>query len=221
VKKLLVGCLIIAVLGAIVFAVGGYFLYRAASPVLENARNYLEGMSELGELEKEIANTAPHAPPESGELTEAQVERFVRVQDSVRAALGQRFNEIEQKYEHLKANAEARKQPSMGEMLSALSDIANVFVQARRFQVNALNQEGFSQAEYSWVRDRIFQAAGMEVTSMVDLKKLEDAVRRGTGVDNIGAPRVPSPNVPEKNRALVKPHLEKMDQWLPLAFFGL
>jgi hypothetical protein len=221
VKKLLVGCLIIAVLGAIVFAVGGYFLYRAASPVLENARNYLEGMSELGELEKEIANTAPHAPPESGELTEAQVERFVRVQDSVRAALGQRFNEIEQKYEHLKANAEARKQPSMGEMLSALSDIANVFVQARRFQVNALNQEGFSQAEYSWVRDRIFQAAGMEVTSMVDLKKLEDAVRQGTGVDNIGAPRVPSPNVPEKNRALVKPHLEKMDQWLPLAFFGL
>ena len=220
-RKLLIGCLVIAVLGAIVFAVGGYFLYRAASPVFENARNYFEGMSELGELEKKIANTAPHAPPETGELTETQVQRFVRVQDSVRGALGQRFNEIEQKYQHLKANADAQQQPSMGEMLSALSDIANVFVQARRFQVNALNQEGFSQAEYSWVRDRVYQAAGMEITSMVDLKKLEEAVRQGTGIDNIGAPRVPSPNVPEKNRALVKPHLDKMDQWLPLAFFGL
>lgn len=220
-KKLLVGCLVIAVLGAIVVAVGGYFLYRAASPVLENARTYLEEMSELGELDKQITNTAPHAPPETGELTEAQVVRFVRVQDGVRAALGQRFNEIEQKYQHLKANAEARQQPTVSEMLSALSDIANVFVQARRFQVNALNQEGFSQVEYSWVRDRVFQAAGMEVTSMVDLKKLESAVREGTGIDNIGAPRVPSPDVPEKNRALVKPHLSKMDEWLPLAFFGL
>ena len=221
VKKLLVGCLIIVVLGVILFAVGGYFLYRAASPYVENARDYLEGMREVGDLEKQITNTTPYAPPESGELTEAQVERFVRVQDSVRAALGQRFNEIDQKYQRLKADAEARRQPSVGDMMNALSDIANVFVQARRYQVNALNQEGFSQAEYSWVRDRVFQAAGMEITAMVDLQKLESAVREGTGIDNIGAPRVPSPEVPEKNRALVKPHLDKLDDWLPLAFFGL
>ena len=35
-------------------------------------------------------------------------------------------------------------------------------MQARRYQVDALNQEQFSQAEYCWVRDRIFQAAGMK-----------------------------------------------------------
>ena len=40
-KKLLVGCLVIVVLGAILFAVGGYILYRAASPVIQDARNYL------------------------------------------------------------------------------------------------------------------------------------------------------------------------------------
>ena len=220
-KKLLVGCLVIAVLGAILFAVGGFFLYRAAVPVYENARNYLEGMGKLSELDKQISNRTPHAPPETGELTEAQMERFVRVQDRVRTALGQRFNEIEQKYQHLKVNAESNKQPSVTDMLSALSDLGNLFIQARRYQVDALNQEGFSQAEYSWVRDRVFQAAGMEVTSMIDLKKLETAVREGTGIDNIGAPRVPSPDVPEKNRALVQPHLDKMDQWIPLVFFGL
>ncbi len=220
-KKLLVGCLIITVLGAIVLAVGGFFLYRAARPVIDNARNYVEGLSELSELDKQISNTTPHAPPATGELTEAQMERFVRVQESVRAALGQRFNEIEKKYQHMRAEAEAKKQPSVSEMLSALSDLGNLFVQARRYQVDALNQEGFSQSEYSWVRDRVFQAAGMEVTSMVDLKKVETAIREGTGIDNIGAPRVPSPDVPEKNRALVKPHLDKMDQWIPLAFFGL
>ncbi len=220
-KKLLGGCLVVAVLGAIAVAVGGFFLYRAASPVLDNARGYLQQMRALDELEKQIANTAPHAPPESGELTEAQVARFARVQDTVRTALGQRFEAIEAKYEHLKGDAGNRPPPSVSEVLGALSELANVFVEARRYQVDALNQEGFSQAEYSWVRDRVFRAAGMEVTSMVDLDKLERAVRDGTGIESIGAPRVPAPDVPERNRALVKPHLDKMDRWIPLAFFGL
>lgn len=219
-KKLLGGCLVVLVLGAIVAGVGAYFLYRAASPVIQNARNYLEGMNELGEIEKQISNRSTYAAPQAGELTEEQVQRFVRVQDNVRAALGQRFREIEEKYEYLR-NSSGDRQPSVGEVLSSLSEIGSLFVQARRFQVSALNQEGFSQDEYSWVRDRVFQAAGMEVTQMVDLRKIESAVREGTGIENIGAPRVPSPDVPERNRELVKPHLQKMDQWIPLAFFGL
>jgi len=72
----------------------------------------------------------------------------------------------------------------MAEMMVALGDLANLFVQARRFQVDALNQERFSQAEYSWVRDRIFQAAGVHVTSTIDLRKLEarGVVRGGTAI---------------------------------------
>lgn len=211
----------IVVLGGVLAAVAGFYLYRTASGVVENARNYLEGMSELGELEKQITSRSPYAAPASGELTDAQMERFARVQASVRAALGERVNEIEKKYEHLKANADTQQQLSLREVIGALQEITSLFVQTRRFQVNALNQEGFSQSEYSWVRDRVFQAAGMEVTAMLDLKKIEDAVREGTGIENIGAPKVPSPNVPEKNRALVKRYLTKMDEWLPLAFFGL
>jgi hypothetical protein len=220
-KKFLVGCLVIVVLGGILFAVGGYLLYRAASPVLEDARNYLSRMAELGDLEKDIANRTPYTPPATGELTETQMQRFARVQDSTRSALGQRMTEIEAKYADLKTKADGGQQPSAGEIFSALGEIGTIFVQARRYQINALNQEGFSQAEYSWVRDRVFQAAGMEVTNMIDLKKIEDAVRNGTGIDNIGAPRVPTPKVPEANRAIVKPYLERMDDWLPLAFFGL
>jgi hypothetical protein len=67
----------------------------------------------------------------------------------------------------------------------------------------------------------VFQAAGMEVTPKIDLTQLEDAVREGTGLEDFKAPRVPTLEVPEKNRTLVKPHLGKADQWLPLVFFGL
>jgi hypothetical protein len=222
-KKLLFGCLGIAVLAGILFAVGGYILYRAASPVFDSARGYLQGLSKLSELDKNIVNQSAYAPPETGELTQSQVERFARVQDSVRKALGQRMTEIEEKYKRFKVNAENREQPSIGEVLNGLNDIAGVYTDARRFQVNALNEEKFSQAEYSWVRDRVFQAAGKEVVNQVDLKKIEDAVRNNTGVsvDTSRAPTVPLAPVPEKNRELVKPYLDQMDSWIPLAFFGL
>ena len=220
-KKLLVGCLGILVLGAIVLGVGLYFVYRAATPLIDDARGYLAGMSQLEEIEREITNTAPYAAPPSGELTAPQVQRFVRVQQHVRASLGQRFKEIEVKYAHLKGEGESTTRVGFADMVNSLRDITNVYVDARRYQVEALNKEGFSQEEYAWVSERMFQAAGMEISSRIDLRKLEEAVRRGTGAENITADRIPRPNVPPKNRELVKPYVDQMDEWLPLVFFGL
>jgi hypothetical protein len=220
-KKLLVGCLVILVLAAVVLGVGSYFLYRAATPLIEDARSYMEGLSKLSEIERDIDNTADYDPPASGELTESQVQRFVRVQQHVRTQLGARFNEIEQKYEHLKNSSDSGTPAAFTDVIGALRDITNVYVDARRYQVDALNKEGFSQDEYSWVRDRMFQAAGMEVGSRVDLSKIEDAIRSGTGIEGIRADRLPKPDVPQRNRELVKPYVERMDEWLPLVFFGL
>ena len=220
-KKLLVGCLVIVALGAIAVATGSYFLYRAATPYIEDARNYLRGLSELSDLEKNITNRTPYSPPSSGELSETQVQRFTRVQDHVRTTLGQRMKEFEEKYQHLKTDNPGNRQPSFSEMMSGLRDLASVFTDARRYQVDALNKEGFSQEEYSWVRTRVFEAAGIEVANMIDFGQLERAVREGTGMEDFTAPRIPTRDVPEKNRALVKPYLKQMDEWLPLAFFGL
>lgn len=220
-KKLLVGCLVIALFAAVLFAVGGYLLYRTAAPVLEDARSYLQGLTELGELEKDITNQSAYSAPAHGELTEAQVQRFVRVQDSVRSAMGQRMTEIEEKYKHLKANAENREQPSISEMLGALRELGGLFVQARRYQIDALNRENFSQDEYRWVRNRVFEAAGIEVASIVDLQKIGEAARKNTGIEDLQAPELPKVDVPEANRALVKPYVGQMDRWIPLAFFGL
>jgi hypothetical protein len=219
VKKLLVGCLVILVLGAVLFGVAAYFLYRAASPVIQNARETIAGWSELERLDDSIEKKDPFNPPASNELTQAQVDRFVRVQEHVRTTLGQRMKDIETKYENL--NREQGRDPTFGESMQALRELAGVFIEARRIQVDALNKEGFSQDEYSWVRERVFQAAGIEVASRMDFRKLEEAIRSGTGIEKIETPNVPKPNVPERNRALVKPHLDKMDEWLPLVFFGL
>ena len=218
-KKLVVGCLVIVALGAIAVVAGSYYLYRAATPYIENARSYLQGLSELDAIQKNIKNTTPYRAPETGELTEPQLQRFARVQDHVRASLGQRMKEFEEKYQHLKSGNNA--QPSITELITGLRDLAGVFLDARRYQVDALNQEGFSQQEYSWVRARVFEAAGIEAAHMIDLSELERAVRDGAGVTDFKAPEMPKMDVPEKNRELVKPYLKQMDEWIPLAFFGL
>lgn len=216
-KKLLIGCLVILVLGAVVIGVGSYFLYRAASPLIQDARNYLEGMSQLGEIDRQITNRASYTAPGSGELNDAQVQRFVRVQQHVRGQLGQRFKEIESKYEYLRSS----NNPSVTELLSSLREITGVYVDARRYQVEALNKENFSQDEYSWVRDRVFEAAGMEIGSRIDIEKLSEAIRNGTGLEGVSTENIPRPDVPAKNRELVKPYVGQMDEWLPLVFFGL
>jgi uncharacterized protein (DUF3084 family) len=131
-KKLLIGCLVILVLCAIAAGVVSYFLYRAASPLIEDARNYVQGMSQLDEIERQLVNKAPYTGPASGELTEAQVERFVRVQQSMRKQLGQRMREIEQKYDDLRSHTDTSAQVSFTQLLSGLRDITGVYVDARR-----------------------------------------------------------------------------------------
>lgn len=220
-QKLLVGCLVVVILAAIALGVGGYLAYRAASPTLQRARDYVGSLGRLGELsdlDAQIARRGPFEPPASGELTDAQVTRFVEVQHHMRQSLGARMQEIEAKYQGLSRDGERR--PTPGEIFSGLADVAGLFVDARRAQVEALNAQGLSQAEYDWIKGRVYAAAGMQVVSGIDLRQIEKMARDGAAQVGMEPPSVPAPDVPARNRELVTPHLSEMKDWLPLAFFG-
>jgi hypothetical protein len=221
VQKLLVGCLVVIVLAVIALGVGGFFAYRAASPALQQARDYVTNLGRLGELadlDKQITRRGAFDAPANGELTESQVTHFVKVQQHMREGLGTRMKDIETKYQGL--SKDSSRQPTPSELFSGLADIAGLFVDARRYQVEALNSEGLSQAEYDWVKGRVYAAAGMQLASGVDLRQLEKMAKDGAEQVGVTPPSLPSPDVPERNRELVKPHLAEMKGWLPLAFFG-
>ncbi len=200
-------------------AVAGYLAYRAATPYIQQGREYIEAAKTLPELDARVQEQQAYAAPPSGELTAVQVERFARVQATVRAALGTRMEEIEKKYEGLKGSSD--RQPSPAELFSALREYVGLFVDARRYQVDALNTESFSQSEYEWVRARVYAAAGVQLSSAFDFRQLEQMVRSGGERAGIDVRNVDLPEVPERNRALVKPHMNEISSWLPLAFFGL
>jgi hypothetical protein len=124
-------------------------------------------------------------------------------------------------------SAEIRKKTEGSEPLSfadvrtLFSDFANIYIEARRAQVGALNIHKFSDGEYTWVKHRVYEAAGMEVASGLDFSALEDLAREGAQRSSTKLPDMPMPQVPPANIALVKPHIARLKEWLPMAVLGL
>jgi hypothetical protein len=224
-KKLLAGCLVVVVLLTVVAGVGAYFLWRAARPAFDSARQMVEGVSQLSEvveMEDRLANTSPYEGPVNGELTAEQVERFLRVQTHVKQTLGTRAEAFREKYKELATTRPDGTEvpPSLSQLLAGLSDMSQIYLDARRAQVDALNTEKFSRAEFSWVRLRVYQAAGIEA-ARYDPRELEKLLQAMASGAKVTVPDVELPDAPAKNRELVKPHAAQLMEWLAMASFGL
>lgn len=221
-KKILVGCLVVFVIALIGFGVAGFYAFRWARPMIEGTATYLDRAREMARLADRITNKSPYAPPENGQLTATQVERFVAVQTRVRDELGERWSAIETKSAEIRDKTKANQRDlTFAEFTSVFSDLAGIYTEARRAQVNALNVQRFSDAEYTWVRRRVYEAAGMEIAGGIDMSKIEDLAREGALNSNVTLPDLPKPKVPGANITLVKPHLAKIKEWVPMAFLGL
>jgi hypothetical protein len=220
-KKVLTGCLIVVVVALIGFGVAGYYAYRIARPMIDGAGDYLAKAREMSQLGDRVVNRAPYIPPKNGELTQAQVERFLAVQTRVRSELDKQWAEIETRSAEIQKKAEGGDHLSLSEVTGIFRDLAGTYIDARRAQVVALNTQKFSDAEYSWVRRRVWEAAGMDLASGMDMSAIEDLARQGAQKPDFKLPDMPMPEVPEANIKLVKPHAAKLKGWIPIAVLGL
>jgi hypothetical protein len=221
-KKILTGCLIVAVLALAGLGVALFYAYRMAKPMIDSALTYMETANEVARLGDGLANRAPYIPPANGELTAAQVDRFMAVQARVSDELKDRWTEIETKSAEFRERSKAgQKDVTLADLRSMLSSIGGIWIDGRRVQVNALNIHKFSDAEYAWVRLRVYEAAGMEIAGGIDMSTIEDLARQGAQKGNFELPDIPPAQVPEANITLVRPHLAKLKGWMPMAVLGL
>ena len=221
-KKVALGCLIVLVIALIGFGVAGYYAYRWAQPMIQSTGDYLDRAREMTRLGDRVQNRAPYVPPASGELTVLQVDRFIAVQGRVRDELGSRWTDIETKSAEIREKTQNnQRELTFAEFTTVLSDLSSLYIEARRAQVNALNVQKFSDGEYAWVRNRVYEAAGMELVGGIDMSKIEALARDSAQKSNVRLPDMPKPNVPEANLKLVKPHLAKLKESFPLALLGL
>jgi hypothetical protein len=214
VKKLGIGCLVVLVLFLVLGAVAAYFVYdRLVQPAAEYAASFKE-LGALSELERRVKNTSAFTAPDSGELSEEAVERFIGVQDAMRKRLGKRLDGLKAKYDQIERQR-GGGEASFREAMGALKDLTSTLVEAKRAQVDALNAAGFSVEEYEWVRNQAYAGLGV-VAGAFDVKDLARAAREGG--ESLGAA---VGEVSEHNRELIKRHEAKLRELAPLAFFGL
>jgi len=215
VKKILIGSGIFAGLLAMGGAVGSYYVYHRISSTIGGFAQ----LAKVPELERSVRNRSPYQPPRSGELTREQVERYLRVEQAIRASLGARAQDMQQKYRSLLAKKEATA-VDLPDLVAAYGDLAKAYLEAKRVQVRALNQAGFSLDEYRWIRRQSYAALGLPMMDLDIAQMVKDA-RAGRQTAPPVGPMTVGPSGPEANQELVKAHRKELEDYAGLAFFGL
>jgi hypothetical protein len=219
-KKLAIGCLVVLVVLGLAGSLATFYLYHVVRTKIADSASALAAFKELPELERRVRNKGEYRAPESDLLSRAQVERLASVQAAVRTAMGARFAEIERRYKTLFEKKEATVL-DVPEVLAAYRDLAGLWLVGKRAQVDALNAQGFSRAEYRWVRDRVYRALGLPLMS-VDVSELIARGMRGEQVEEPGRLEGSvGPSGPIENQKLIEAFKKGLEENAALAIFGL
>lgn len=205
-KKILIGCFGVVVLVAV--AGGAVTYFKVIKPGME----FVGGMAEIGqefqELNDSVENQANFAAPADGALDEGQFDRFLAAHQLMRGQLEERLQSLNQKYTELEAEIDERGgQAGIGDMVGAYADLADLLIEAKRAQVQALNAQDFSIEEYNWTRERVYKALG-ESVAVAAIAQSGNATQFNQ-------------TVPQETIDLVEPHREELMQTYVLAWWGL
>jgi hypothetical protein len=218
-KKLAIGCGIVLVVALIAGAVGTYF-------VVNKVRSTVAGFAELGkvpDLERQVRNKSAFVPPGSGELTSDQVARYIAVRQQVRQTMGDRFKQIDAKYKSLmeRVNRDQHTALDVPQLIGVYQELAGLYVLGKQAQVDALNARNLSLGEFRWIQEQAYTAIGLPVMNM-DVSRFIDDVKEGRQPEQPGQLALPVSSVTsDKNKSLVEPHRQLLEDNASLSFFGL
>ena len=211
-KKVAIGCAVVAGALALVLGIGAFWAFRAA-------RGYVEDLAVLNQIpamNEQIEDQSPYHPPADERMDADQVAKYAEVQRTMRQVLGARLDELEEKYSVLQ---EMDRDPTMREVLGVWSDVATLVVQAKQAQVDAINAAGLSLEEYHWIRQQTLAALGYGVWGWDVEAIAEDPTEMLEAMQETDPPDA---ETLQYNRALLSDYEDELEEeWLALSFFGL
>jgi hypothetical protein len=216
-KKVAIGCLGVLVVCGIVAAGAAYYVYRQAKGAIATFAE----LGQIPEIERGLRVRGDFTPPVSGELTEQQLEQLLQVQTKVRERIGARFAEFQTRYKAL-SEKESANLADLPALIGAYRDMAAGWLDAKRGQVDALNEVNLSLEEYRWIRDEVYRAIGIPYVDL-DLGAIAEDIRTGTTTPGERGQLRGSmgPAGPESNRKLVERFKKQLEDNVALASFGL
>jgi hypothetical protein len=167
-KKALGGCLVVALLALVV---GGgalwWFVLRPAWNAGSEFVGAAQQWAELAQMEQHVKNTEPFAPPADGNIPPAALQRFIAVQQQIDTRVGAQLKTLESRYDEIQAKQKATgRDANLQEVLSAYGDVFGLIKQTRQIQIDAINTQALSLAEYRWLRNQSYRALGLDATAM-------------------------------------------------------
>ena len=214
-KKLAIGCGLALLITGIAAAGVAFYVFRQVSTTVAQFAE----LGKLSDIEKDVRNKVSFTPPSTEELTEAQLEKLVKVQTHVRQKLGEQMKTFEVKYRALAEKKDATLADAP-ELLNAYRDLAATWMDAKRSQVEALNNANLSLDEYRWIRHQAYRALGQPFVDL-DIARIMDEAKRGVTAQAGELRGAIGPDGPEVNRKLVEKFKKFLEDNIALASFGL
>ena len=222
-KKLAIGCLVVLILGGVAAAGVGYYLYGKAKSTYTQLKTTATQFAELGkipQIEEGVQIKSPFVIPSGGVLTQSQVDKFVQVQTRVRQRLGDNFAVLQRKYKTLTDKKEATVL-DLPELVAAYRDLAASWLDAKRAQVQALNEAGLSLSEYRWIRSEAYKSLNLPLVD-IDFGKIADQIRQNQQPsEEIMLGGAFSGSASPANSKLVEKYRKQLEDNMPMATFGL
>ncbi len=197
-KKALGGCLVVALL---LLVVGGgatwWFVLRPAWNAGSHFISAAGQFADLAKMDGQVRQRGDFSPPADGRISDQDLSRFIAVQQGIQSRVGSNLVTIQDKYQQLAKEASAEgKTPAVTDFLNAYGDIFSLIRDAKQAEIDGINQQGLSLAEYRWMRSRV-QAELIQGRMNQDPAKAGDL-----------APRI-------------EPHRELLEQTVVMGMLGL
>ncbi len=198
----------------ILLVVGGALTWNFVGKPLWSIYTAVREVQTVGALDARLTNRASFAAPANGAVTEPQMERYVAVLERTGGAAQARLDDLQRRFEDLDGRDFAWT--DAWRLGDAYGGFLRLLVQTKEEQVAALNAEGFSAEEYTWVRAEVLRAAGLPGVGY----GVADFAGTFTGAAE-PAVRPNTAPVPPANRELVERYRERLDEVAFLAALGL
>jgi hypothetical protein len=115
----------------------------------EGSPGFMAGAERVGNLVEE-AQADTYEPPSDGELTEEQVETYIRNMEKTKALISR----LEGKFKKLENQSEEGEEPSLTDVFGSIGDIARVATA----ETEVVKTAGGNWAEHTWVKTTLENA---------------------------------------------------------------
>jgi len=159
--KVLGGCLI--VLTVLVVGGGAVGYYMFVKPYTELAGAAVRYVQEYEQLNAAIENRDPYRPGPNQSLEPEALQRMLAVHERMRTTMAGRLAVLEARYRQIENDRERGANLSLAEVMTAYRDLGELYMEAKRAQVDALNAERLSLEEYHWIRNQAYLALNRNV----------------------------------------------------------